>query len=747
MFNTVFYRLLISYILLIVSAILVGATSYTYFSSRFNEEIEDVNNLILNNISRSIGENIIEKVSKLCIDITMDQRKNDDLLYYFRHQDVEKDNIRIQKIRTGLKELILINADIIDSISVYYRDNHFVVGSSGGVTFLNNNTDPFSDSDWMKTMLERNSSYIWLDNSVFPSEIFGINSDDMLTYIYLFADNSNGPGYKGFIKVNVSKSTFQGKIQEYLPEDSSMSFIADGGGNVICNFGNPGLFYPADFSRQIKPLPLIYENMPSESFITKIGNANSVVSYRSLEYTGWNLINVIPLDKYYKKTIAIKRTMLAICAVSIMIGLLISAVFTSKIYNPVRSIIKRISLLGNRERSYSHGENEYAYMNDFIDNLSIKVNELETTLETNLPLIKYNLVQDIIYKNIENIHDVEEQFKLANLSMPYRYYYLSVITLDQEALNYANTENTQFIKYNLVDYIEKCTDLKGKFISAAISKNEFVIIANSDNDNPEFLIKILNKIIEYVYENFKINSYSVIGGKTSDMMELHQRFKECKNLQKYNFFYPEIKILTGGCISGQNDYKEIPEKLSEDIAVTLNNRDLEGLSKLLDKFSDLTRSGYVPQDHSHQKILELVYVLSRYMKEIGVAAFDGTTAGRFSEYKKVSNINQFKKWFVSVAGCTFEAVCARERNQRHDMLKRINEYVIANIDKDLSMSYVAEMVGLSPNYLSRVYREETGYNFINFVTNEKMNRAKELARILQLTKYPRSLVTEARPTL
>jgi len=115
------------------------------------------------------------------------------------------------------------------------------------------------------------------------------------------------------------------------------------------------------------------------------------------------------------------------------------------------------------------------------------------------------------------------------------------------------------------------------------------------------------------------------------------------------------------------------------------------------------------------------------MKEIGVAAFDGTTAGRFSEYKKVSNINQFKKWFVSVAGCTFEAVCARERNQRHDMLKRINEYVIANIDKDLSMSYVAEMVGLSPNYLSRVYREETG--------------------ILQLTKYPRSLVTEARPTL
>ena len=85
-FNTVYYRLLVSYILLLtISTILIGAASYTYFSSRYNDEIEDVNNLVLNNISRDIGENIIEKISKICIDITMDQRKNEDILYYLKY--------------------------------------------------------------------------------------------------------------------------------------------------------------------------------------------------------------------------------------------------------------------------------------------------------------------------------------------------------------------------------------------------------------------------------------------------------------------------------------------------------------------------------------------------------------------------------------------------------------------------------------------------------------------------------------
>jgi len=59
-------------------------------------------------------------------------------------------------------------------------------------------------------------------------------------------------------------------------------------------------------------------------------------------------------------------------------------------------------------------------------------------------------------------------------------------------------------------------------------------------------------------------------------------------------------------------------------------------------------------------------------------------------------------------------------------------YVMLNLEKKITLADVADHIYLNASYFSRLYKKETGENFIDYVTRIKMERAKEL---LNQTNY------------
>ena len=49
-------------------------------------------------------------------------------------------------------------------------------------------------------------------------------------------------------------------------------------------------------------------------------------------------------------------------------------------------------------------------------------------------------------------------------------------------------------------------------------------------------------------------------------------------------------------------------------------------------------------------------------------------------------------------------------------------------DEELSLNTVASHVNFSPNHLSMVFRQQTGQPLVKYVTDYRMNKAKELLR-------------------
>ncbi len=67
-----------------------------------------------------------------------------------------------------------------------------------------------------------------------------------------------------------------------------------------------------------------------------------------------------------------------------------------------------------------------------------------------------------------------------------------------------------------------------------------------------------------------------------------------------------------------------------------------------------------------------------------------------------------------------------------DILADIKKLISQNMDKDISVTELAEQVGLNPEYLTKLFKKKSGYTLKEYIVNEKLNAAKMLLTTTQL---------------
>ncbi len=61
-----------------------------------------------------------------------------------------------------------------------------------------------------------------------------------------------------------------------------------------------------------------------------------------------------------------------------------------------------------------------------------------------------------------------------------------------------------------------------------------------------------------------------------------------------------------------------------------------------------------------------------------------------------------------------------------DAIKMAKRDIEENFSKDISLDDVSRVVNISPYYFSKIFKEESGSNFIEYLTGIRIERAKDL---------------------
>lgn len=83
---------------------------------------------------------------------------------------------------------------------------------------------------------------------------------------------------------------------------------------------------------------------------------------------------------------------------------------------------------------------------------------------------------------------------------------------------------------------------------------------------------------------------------------------------------------------------------------------------------------------------------------------------------------RYVKWLTGLFGT------ADEQSLGKDVIREIQLFIRQHYADNVSLNSLAEQFFLHPNYLSRLFKEKTGQNFIDYLTEVRMEKVKELLK-------------------
>ncbi len=165
------------------------------------------------------------------------------------------------------------------------------------------------------------------------------------------------------------------------------------------------------------------------------------------------------------------------------------------------------------------------------------------------------------------------------------------------------------------------------------------------------------------------------------------------------------------------------QKLMNSILSRRYNDAKINLKALLDS---LEASSVENEDESLKKAARIA---DKMLEISGTMGLKKMKADKYDAAKKFSQIYEFKKARLEleeILKAIFEEIVDNKLYERNDEINAVVNYVEKNYQNRISLEEVADYVNLNPQYLSRLVKKELGIGFTHYVTNLKIEKAKEL---------------------
>lgn len=262
-----------------------------------------------------------------------------------------------------------------------------------------------------------------------------------------------------------------------------------------------------------------------------------------------------------------------------------------------------------------------------------------------------------------------------------------------------------------------------------IMVNKIVTFIPSEKPQLEYddrigIIEKARKLVRDLTKQLDIQFKIGIGSVTS-IYKLGDSYKEALNaIRNSKGRVAHVKDLAIGC-EYEADY---PINIESALFDKIEKGDLEGTRTQADLFFDWMVNNY-PNYIMDMKLKVLEFVLFAEQKAFlsgGMTYYFLYREDYLPTIINIENNEQLRKWFIDKITQACRNIVSKREEQTSGLIFQAKQYIEENYNKDISLDDVSRIVDISPYYFSKLFKEETGENFIDYLTNLRIEKAKDL---------------------
>ncbi|NOU88528.1 helix-turn-helix domain-containing protein [Paenibacillus sp. LMG 31460] len=712
-----------SIILLFLSLCIVSTAGLSYFitTNHLEAEVEQTNMSLLH----EVNSKLLLVLKAVDAEAMQFLRSRDMRMFMEDDAADQQDTININ---TRIGDMLLSN-DTIFSIDLYsYAKKRW------SQTNPFQTAEPGIDYQWINAFERYKGFYQWVGTRKLSLDEAGNIRQNVMTLIRSYP-LTHGDGYrKGAVAFNVDERSIYNLIKNAIDPSFGYLFLTDAEGTILSHADKSLIGAKAGELLWSQEMNKREEGM----FRTKINGINRTVFYMKSPYTGWEIISVVSDAELSKPLVQVRNTLFGISIVLLLLAGGMSVVLNSWMFRPVNRVLtnvtKQLQAYGRFEKQDEYSaEDEFSGIEVSLSYILADSNRMHRQMRETQPVIKWRLVMDALIGARQNPSELLPSLEAIGYPLHVQQYMVMTVEFDRKSV-IATPQDLQLYSYALCNVAEEMINSEYRGVAIEARDGMVVIIISFDEADGEAnllrTLAVAELIKSYVEEQFKQTISIGLGRLTQDLGMLQQSYHDAMSALSYKM------ILGGNAIISSEDIREPASGefmrllgMTDGIVDSLRLTDSEKMAKQTERwFGEMAGSGAAP-DMIRQLVVHFMMKAAKVVGEIDPALLEEAPSHRLfdllSQYESIHELSDYViEQLARYAGQIEERRSNRERN---DVVERITAFIDAHyMHSDLSLNYLASEFKLSVSHVSRIFKEHTERNFIDYLMDIRMRKAKEL---------------------
>lgn len=728
------------FILSILVISMIGIMVYYTSIGILKEEAEKFHLGQIKSVKSSI-DNRFEELKKLNYQISNSRLFNK--VIYMRN-GIDYTRVNALEFMTMQQELATFKSvnSFIDEIFVYFNNGELILtstGKDGAEYFFKSMFKADQEGQFNESFLKYNK----IGSQIIPNLEFQYlgrkyNSMAYIQGILSSYNKTSSPSNNNYSS-SLIILTRTDKINDILGSFSSASTfninIINNKNEIIGSYGTIPQTKGENDYYSYKGQDIIYRD--------RVGGIEYIIYHVLSDVEGLEYVAIAPMNVITQKVDQFKQVFIAVFAIAVALTVIMITMATTKSLDPLKKIILSIT----KDNDYNHSnqmyKTEFEVIEGCINNLRYEKDQMKQDLREYNYLQKNNLIMALIKGNLI-YNPKDEIFTKYEVYFPYKYFKVSILEIEHysSVRGGTNAKKDHYIVPEIILGIKNMVKenyIFSKYIIyvVEVDQNKVSLLINlaDPSGNTKSLLKDdlifsqeLKKIKEEIENKFGIIVTVGMGNIYNTFIGINQSYKEAQMALN-------MKLLKGK--SSIIKFKEIDtdseKKLRYYYPLEKEHELIEGLKsanfdKVNEIFHDIVNENLNKQKLDITTARFLFYDLQatalKALQELSLSVCDNNNV-----LQDLSTLNTFTE-MTGYIRKIYKEICneikIKNDNLTETLIKDILNEIDGNFcDSNFSLNICASKFDLSDSYLSKFFREKTGFYFSEYLNRKRIEKAKE----------------------
>jgi AraC-like DNA-binding protein len=617
----------------------------------------------------------------------------------------------------------------IKSIYLYIPTEQLVFSSTVGIC----NLEAFHD----KAAIDE-----YYSQSLFTGQFFARKSpagDNLLNMLTYYKDFPKDNVWRmGQIIINLDTDALYQAIQNHSNVGTDEILVLDSANRVVLGNYPTGEAYSVDgLFEQMKQVEQGYH-------LGQIHEINYIFFHDTSYDTGWKCVYSVEQNKFLMFAQITFTVFLPAVIIFLLISFFFAGILSKNLYSPVERLVKLVLVGHNKDDLTGEKkiQNEYELIGMTYSNIMERKERLEELVENSIPLVRDELFSMLLHGREIDEKDIE--FFSQYLDMK-GYLHDKYVVFAMQLSRKTDRQEDDLIerKFNLLQIKNDILSMSGdveKNICFSLDQSQIIIICRFDKNCTDAVIKKL--VYEFATNIKNRNDVQHTFTVTISMGRIYlglnfikDSYNEALEALKYSIYMGQNDIISIDNINReeQKDDGDISESYIlhiKKVIAAISTGDHDKTSENLYDFFGYVKKNNPQHTHYINYIfMKLIDAIAQFVitSDLQVTSVFGREKAVYQELEKLETFEDMMKYTSNLCHNVVEIVLGINTNKHSKYVIKAQEYVMENYaNSSLSLNDVSAYVGINNTYLSTLFKNECGENFVDYINRLRIKKAKEL---------------------